>query len=409
MDNSGNLSQEQQKKYAPDNLEIIFFLMSVQFIGMFYFGGYRIIFPFILLKLGYTSAQIATDWAVVYTIALFIGGFGTRVPMSLLSDALTRKQGLLLGTIVSLFSILLIGFTNNLIILGILFSLLRTGTHFYPLTTRGYINEIVPTNQRRINGFVVIGVDIASFFAPILLGLLLELSIQVLISVSCLTLLATALILNFTTPEKLHRKKLPVKSILFQAISELKEIWEIIGFYFLLGFISGTFSEILVPFMENTLHLSSLVTDFFVGIIQLTAVIFILIQGRLKGKFSLFVLIIIGLIFVILGSSIIYIGGINLTTFILGSMLINGGVQIVIISIVTSITLTASKETAATCFGIGSSLFFLGASFIPLFASYLYNINPLYPYLLMIIIGFIILVPVIYVRSEYQHKKGFIT
>ena len=130
MDNSGKRTQEQQKKYAPDNLEIIFFLMSVQFIGMFYFGGYRIIFPFILLKLGYTSAQIATDWAVVYTIALFIGGFGTRVPMSLLSDALTRKQGLLLGTIVSLFSILLIGFTNNLIILGILFSLLRTGTHF---------------------------------------------------------------------------------------------------------------------------------------------------------------------------------------------------------------------------------------------------------------------------------------
>ena len=409
MENYSNLSDEQQEKYAPDNVEIIFFLMSIQFIGIFFFGGYRIIFPFILLKLGYTSAQIASDWAVVYTIALLIGGFGTRVPMGLLSDALTRKHGLLFGTIVSMISILLMNFTNSLIILGILLALLRTGTHLYPLTTRGYINEIIPTKQRKINGYVVIGVDIASFFAPITLGLLLDLSIQTLIIVSCFALLLIALILNFTTPKKLQRKKLPIKTILFQAIDELKQIWEIMGFYFLLGFIIGTFSEILVPFMENTLHLSSLVTDFYVGIIQLTAIIFILIQGRLKGKFSLFFLIITGLIFVIVGSSIIYIGGINIATFIIGSMLINGGIQIDIISIVTSITLTASKETAATCFGIGSSLFFLGASLIPLFASYIYNINPLYPYLLMIIIGILILFPVIYVRSEYKHKKGFIT
>ena len=202
MEKYSNLSEDQQQKYAPDNFEVIFFLMSVQFIGMFFFGGYRTIFPFILLKLGYTSAQIATDWAVVYTIALFIGGFGTRVPMGILSVALTRKKGLLFGTILSLISLLLMDFTNNLIVLGILFALLRTGTHLYPLTTRGYINEIVPTNQRRINGFVVIGVDFASFFAPITLGLFLELSIQILISISCLTLLVTALILNFTTPKK---------------------------------------------------------------------------------------------------------------------------------------------------------------------------------------------------------------
>ena len=409
MEKFNILSDEEQKKYAPDNLEIIFFLMSVQFVGMFFFGGYRTIFPFILLKLGYTSAEIATDWAVVYTIALFIGGFATRVPMGLLSDALTRKQGLLFGTTVSLISILLMNFTDSLIVLGILFAILRTGTHIYPLTTRGYINEIIPTRQRKINGFIVIGVDIASFFAPITLGLLLDLSIQVLIMVSCFTLLLTALILNYTTPRKLQRKKLPIKTIFFKAIDDLKQIWEIIGFYFLLGFIIGTFSEILVPFMEHTLHLSSLVTDFYVGIIQLTAIIFILIQGRLKGRFSLFFLIITGLVFVIVGASLIYIGGINLSTFIIGSMLINGGIQIDIISIVTSITLTASKETAATCFGIGSSLFFLGASFIPLFASYIYNINPLYPYLLIIIFGVIILVPVIYVRSEYQNRKGFIT
>lgn len=409
MENDTDIYGDEQKKNAPDNLEIIFFLMSVQFVGMFFFGGYRTIFPFILLKLGYTSAQIATDWAVVYTIALFIGGFGTRVPLGLLSDVLTRKQGLLFGTLVSLISILLMNFTNSLIVLGILFALLRTGTHIYPLTTRGYINEIVPTRQRKINGYIVIGVDIASFFAPITLGILLDLSIQTLIIVSCLTLLITAVLLNFTTPTKLERKKLPVKTIFFKAIDDLKQIWEIMGFYFLLGFVIGTFSEILVPFMENTLHLSSLVTDFYVGIIQLTAIIFILIQGRLKGRFSLFFLIITGLIFIILGATLIYIGGINLPTFIIGSMLINGGIQIDIISIVTSITLTASKETAATCFGIGSSLFFLGASFIPLFASYIYNINPMYPYLLIILLGFIILVPVIYVRSKYQKRKGLIT
>ena len=72
-----------------------------------------LIFPFILTSLGYSSKDIATSWAIVFTIALFTGGFLTRTPMGILSDILTRKQGLLVGTSVSIIAIIMMNFTKN--------------------------------------------------------------------------------------------------------------------------------------------------------------------------------------------------------------------------------------------------------------------------------------------------------
>ena len=197
--------------FAPDNLQIIAFLISIQFIGFFFYGGIRTIFPLILGKIGYSSAQITTDWSIIFTIALFVGGFGTRILMGKVTDILPRKQSLLLGTGLSLVSIVLIMFTRDIIILGILFALLRTGTHIFPLTTRSYANETNPTNQNRLNGFVLIGTNIASFLGPIILGFFLEISLQSVILFSAIILIIVSIFLNFTTPKNLKRKKLPLK------------------------------------------------------------------------------------------------------------------------------------------------------------------------------------------------------
>ena len=180
-----------------------------------------------------------------------------------------------------------------------------------------------------------------------------------------------------------------------------------IGVFLIIGLINGIYGEILVPFASTTLNLSNIVTELYVGVIQVTSIIFILISVRLNRRYGLFYLIITGIVFILAGAIIIYIGQLNVITFIVGSMLISGGVQVNINSLVTSVTLTASKETAATSFGIASGCFFLGASFIPIFAGYLFNINPFYPYLVMIFISVVVLFLVIYLKGEYQHTTGF--
>ena len=365
------------------------------------------VFPFILTSLGYSKNDIATSWAIVFSIALFTGGFLTRAPMGVVSDLLSRKQGLLVGTSISIISILLMNFTKNLIVLGFLFALLRTGTHLFPLTTRGYSNETNPSNQQRLNGFVLVGTNLASLFGPIILGLILEISLQTLIIFSCTILLLASMILNFTTPKKLKRKKLSVKKIFYQSVSDLSQIWKLIGVFLIIGLISGIFGAILVPFAATTLNISNIVTDVYVGLIQVSGIVFILISGELKRKLGLFPLIMSGIIFIFSGSLIICIGQYNILTFIIGSILINGGLMVNINSLVTVVTLTASKETAATSFGMASGCFFLGASFIPLIASFIYKTNPFYPYIAIMAICLIVLTLIAHLKEEYKTKKAF--
>ena len=396
------------QKYASDSRQIILFLFSIQFLGFFFWGGISAIFPFIIEKIGVPTSQITTDWSIVYTFALFIGGFFTRVPMGMLSDMLSRKQGLLLGTGISFFSILGIMISNNIVFLGILLALLRTGTHIFPLTSRSYSNETNPKKQRRLNGFVLIGTDIASFLGPIMLGFFLDISLDTLILFSCSMLLLSSFVLNFVTPKKLSRKKLSSGKIFTQAISELSKIWKIIGIFFVLGFVNGTFRTILAIFPYLTLNMNYFQTELAIGLIQVTAIIFILISGELNKKFGLFVLITSGIIFIFIGALIIILGGSNIFTFLLGGMILNGGLQININSLVTSVTLTASKETAATCFGMASGMFFLGASFIPIFIGFLFNINPFYPFIFILVVSIVILYPVLLVKKEYESHENFV-
>lgn len=396
------------KIYASDSRQIILFLFSIQFLGFFFWGGFIAIFPFILEKIGVPASQVTNDWSIVLTFALLIGGFFTRIPMGMISDMLSRKQGLLFGTAIAFFSILGLLFTKNILFLGILLALLRTGTHIFPLTSRSYSNETNPSKQRRLNGFVLIGTDLASFFGPIILGTLLDISLETLILFSCSILVISSIIMNFVTPKKLKRKKLSSKKIFTQALHELSKIWKIIGIFFVLGFVNGTFRTILAIFPYYALQLNYFQTEVAIALIQVTAILFILISGELNKKFGLFVLITSGIIFIFIGSFIIVAGGRNVYTFLLGGMILNGGLQININSLVTSVTLTASKETAATAFGMASGCFFLGASLIPIFIGYLFNIDPFYPFIFVLLVCIVIIYPVLLVKKEYENHENFV-
>ena len=69
--------------------------MTVQFLGFFFFNGFRVIFPLILEGMGYSEVQVYADWAIIYGFGLFISSL-TRYPMGIIADKLSRNQSLTL-------------------------------------------------------------------------------------------------------------------------------------------------------------------------------------------------------------------------------------------------------------------------------------------------------------------------
>ena len=78
-------SENKPIEYNPNSLNIILYFMSVQFLGFFYFNGYRVIFPLILDKMGYSELQVYANWALIYGLGLLISGI-TRYPMGIVAD-----------------------------------------------------------------------------------------------------------------------------------------------------------------------------------------------------------------------------------------------------------------------------------------------------------------------------------
>jgi MFS family permease len=380
-------------------MKIIFYLISIQFVGFFFYGGFRTIFPFILEEIGYSEQEIVANWSIIFTIALFIGGFLTRIPMGILTDRLSRLQGLMIGTTISMLSVLAIFFTTNILILGILFALLRTGTHVYPLTSRSYVNETNPSKQGRFNGLILISANIASFVSPIVLYYFLEVSLITLIAFSNFILLFTCLIFVLFTPKKMKRKKFSVNTILVKSIYEIFQMKKIIFIFIIIGVINGGFNYILVPYAKFTLKQSSFTTTIIVGLVQITTIFFILVTGELNSRIGMYNLVFVGILLIFIGALILSFQNLSIIVFIISSMFINGGLQINTNTLVTQVTLSSSNETSGTAFGIASGFFFLGGSIIPIFIGQLYSINPIFPYFLIIFLTVLLSVSVCVVRK----------
>ncbi len=109
-------SDKNLSAYNSNSTRIAIIFMSLQFLGFFYFNGFRVVFPLILEKYKYTELQVVTDWAIIYSIGLFISSL-TRYPMGIIADKLSRKQTLTISTLFIGSSIILIFLTQNIVIL----------------------------------------------------------------------------------------------------------------------------------------------------------------------------------------------------------------------------------------------------------------------------------------------------
>ena len=386
---------------------IILSFMSIQFIAFFYYGGFRTIFPFILEYFNYSESQVVENWAFILTFGLIIGFF-TRMPMGIVVDKISRKNSLVIGIIICSLSITLMLMTSEILMLAILFGLIRTGTHIFPLLTRAYVNETPADKQGRLNGFMLISANLAGFISPILLTILLSISFIWLVIFSNIVLYVVLLFPLLSVPKKSKRKQFSVKKILMKSIKELVKFKKAIFIMVLAGPINGVHNYMQVPYALYVLHLSHSLTSFVIGLVSINNIFFIVASGELINKLGVRKMVYLGSGLILSGAILISLLPTNVLTFAFGQMLIGGGILLNINSTVTLVTLRSSTETASTSFGGVSSFFFLGTSLIPFLAKDLYMVNKIYPYyfisLLSILFFFALLTINIQKRSNHNGR-----
>jgi MFS family permease len=375
--------------YNPNTAKIALLFMSVQFIGFFYFNGFKVVFPLILENINYTESEVIVYWATIYGLGMFLGSI-TRYPMGIVADRLTRNQSLTLSVIVICFSTFSILFTSNIIILAIVFGLIRTGTHLAPLITRGYVNETDPTKQGKMNSYVYVFANLGGFFGPILLTFFLELSLLNLILFSNLFLFVTFVYYLFNVPPKMTKNSISLIVFVKKSLIELMNFKKVILLFITIGLINGIVGYLQVPFAIYILHLTPGDTSFILGTILLLTTVFIVFTGELVDRIGIRLTIYAGLFVIISGALIQIVDQSNVWFYFLSQFLISSGILLNTNSLVTYVTIHSSKEATSSIFGGTSSFYFFGSSLIPGITSSLYIIHPLYPFYLIILLSAVI-------------------
>ena len=373
--------------------------MFVQSFGFFLFAGYRTIFP-LILEFGFlfSELEVISSWSFIFTIGMLIA-FLTRTPAGIIADRLQYLPSLFLGSGIALLSIIGILFTQNILILALLFALLRTGTHFFPLVSRGFVNGTNKDYHGRLNSMILLSANFASIIAPLFLIFWLEISLTVLIIVTVIFILLGNLIFILKVPPK-ETNSLPVKNQLKIAINEIWTLRIIVLLFVLNGMINGIYTYIQVPYSRFVLLLQSTEIGLIVGFIQLFNLFILFYGGKIVDKIGTKFVILIGLLIEAIGSLIIIIGSRSVITFALSQIFISSGILIIIVALVTNITLKASKNTIGTTFGAISSFFFLGMSFIPILAGELYLLNPIFPFYLILILSITFLLSILILTKK---------
>lgn len=396
-------------EYNSNSKRTITLFASVQFLGFFFFNGFRVIFPLILAGMGLSEVQVYADWALIYGFGLFVSSI-TRYPMGILADKLSRNQALTLSVFFVGISILVIGSTNNIIFLALFFGVMRTGNHLPPIINRGFVNETEKRNQGTINGYSSFMSNIGGMIGPILFEYFLELSLSSLVILSSLILLAFYIFYLLKLPVKKIKNTIPTKIFIENSVTELMKFKKVIILYTILGTINGVINYLQLPYAYYILHLSGAYSSFLIGLITLLSTLFILFAGVLTDKIGIQLTIYLGLIIIILGSVVQILGQYSVLFYFLCQLLISGGLLLGQNALATQITVTSQNATTSSIYGGTTSFYFFGSSLLPLAdvlipgaSDLLYSQDPLLPFFIIIFISAIIF-PIAFVASRRNQK-----
>ena len=394
-----------KKPYRHQNTRLGAIFLFSQFLGFYLYGGLRTIFPlFLELHLKYSETAVVVAWGFIFTIGQLIG-FLTRIPMGILVDRVSSKQSLRIGLVISLAAVIGMLFTENIIFLALLFGLLRTGTHIFPLISRNYVAGTDPKYHGRLNTYTFLAGNLGGIISPIVLTFLLEISTSLMIIITSLFLLAVLVVYNILVPQEEAHTNIPLKIQLYISAKDIATMKIIVIIYTITGIFSGIFITLQVPYARYVLLLNPTVVGVLVGLIQLINLFLIYLGGELIDRTDSKVGLVIGTLTGGLGVLCLLINTQNILMFLLSQVLLQAGNSTLLTAATTHISHHTTKIAFSTTFGAISGLFFLGGALMPDIASSLFLTNFTSPYLIFLAISVTLLPLYIFYKPNHYAKQ----
>lgn len=382
----------------------VIFLYS-QFLGFYLFGGIRTIFPlFLELHLNHSETAVIIEWGFIFTIGQLIG-FLTRIPMGIMVDRVSSIQSLRIGLLLSLIAIISMIFTDNIVFLALLFGLLRTGTHTFPLISRNYVAETDPKHHGRLNSYIFLAGNIGGIISPIILTFLLEISASLMIAITSLILITTLFFFNFLVPREEPFSNISLKIQLIISIKDIVQMKMIVLIYTITGIFSGIFITLQVPYAHYVLLLNPTFVGILVSFIQFLNLFLILLGGELIDRTNSKAGLLVGTIVEVMGVFCLLINTHDVIIFLLSQVLLQAGNSTMMTAATTHISHHTTKIAFSTTFGAITGMFFLGSALMPDLASNLFLTNIVYPYLIILVISLALLPLYVFYRPNPQIDK----
>lgn len=135
--------------------------------GMNHF--YQLLLPVVLPKI-----RIEYDLSY-FTAGILLSSYGLsyslfQTPVGYISGRFGKKRLLVLGLIITSLSFLAMGFTDNILVLGLLFFLAGIGGSTYHPNGMPLISDLFKENKGQASGFHQTGGSLGSFVAPLIAG-----------------------------------------------------------------------------------------------------------------------------------------------------------------------------------------------------------------------------------------------
>ena len=163
------------------------------------FGALETFLPLYALSVGINPAALGLLFGAQIAVRML-----SRPIMGLLSDQKGRKMPILLGLVITAFSVALFPQTTSLWVLLLLSAIFGLGVSIASAATSAFVADIAPSEGRgTAMGFMSTIMDIGQAIGPVLLGaLLVSISYQAGFAIIGAIVLAATMIFGFTAVEK---------------------------------------------------------------------------------------------------------------------------------------------------------------------------------------------------------------
>lgn len=397
--------------------EVLAFLSS-QFLSFAIYMSVRQLFPlYLLARYSFTSDEVLVKWGIIVTAYTFTGLFG-RIPSGWFIERFGRRTSITISYIFMIGAIGGLVYTDNTVVLALLFVILRLTNNVFGLAGRsmlsdlkspykGFYNSLISSFGRTGTLVGSIGLGYVLEFLPpffmIIVAFILAIFGVVLFQV--LFIKGSAETMHFIRivdvksgkREKFEFRYLKSGSFIFFTIS-----------FIVFGIISGIIDPVISLYGAQVLNFSESYIGTLLGLSQLSFIVLSPIIGWLISKKPKVInlLLTLSAILIFVNYFIMYIFYNIPEVYILSLFVKNAAHSLFFPVVFTILTYELPKAHFSILYSIVTTGFFLGVTATSYLSTYIYGLNPQLTWLFawitaLILIGIIIL----YFFSAKYRKK----